>query len=422
MTEVHDVRQTTCCVVGAGPAGAMLALLLARQNVPVVLLEAHGDFDRDFRGDSLHPAILEVLDEFGLADRLLAELPHRKIHQATLPTGIPAVIDFARLRHRTRFPFMTLMPQARFLEFLTAEAAHSPCFELVRRANVRELLVDGDAVRGVRYRAPDGWHEIRALLTVGADGRFSQVRRQSGLQARTTASAIDVLWLRLPRLPTDPEGILGRVGHGTILLLADRGQLWQLGMIIPKGSFPALRDAGLDSLQRTIAELVPWLADRVGHLRAWSQVSLLSVQADRLVRWWRPGLLLIGDAAHVMSPVAGNGINYAVADAVATANLLRDPLAAGTLADRDLMAVQRRRDWPTRITQTAVGLLQDRMLARALRWQAGPPRAVAVLLRVLLGVPRLANLPLRVAAFGLRPEHVASTAQAAAQVRDCRDP
>jgi 2-polyprenyl-6-methoxyphenol hydroxylase-like FAD-dependent oxidoreductase len=418
-----DVRQTTCCVVGAGPAGAMLALLLARQNVPVVLLEAHGDFDRDFRGDSLHPAILEVLDELDLADRLLAELPHRKIHQATLPAGIPAVIDFARLRHRTRFPFMTLMPQARFLEFLTAEVAHSPCFALVRRANVRELLVDGDAVRGVRYRAPDGWHELRALLTVGADGRFSQVRRQSRLQAKTTALAIDVLWLRLPRLPTDPEGILGRVGHGTILLLADRGQLWQLGMIIPKGSFPALRDAGLDSLHHTIVELVPWLADRVGHLRAWSQVSLLSVQADRLVRWWRPGLLLIGDAAHVMSPVAGNGINYAVADAVATANLLGDPLAAGTLADRDLMAVQRRRDWPTRITQTAVGLLQDRMLVRALRWQASPPPAVAVLLRVLLGVPGLADLPLRVAAFGLRPEHVSSTApQANAQVRDRRDP
>jgi 2-polyprenyl-6-methoxyphenol hydroxylase-like FAD-dependent oxidoreductase len=191
-----------------------------------------------------------------------------------------------------------------------------------------------------------------------------------------------------------------------MLLLADRGQLWQLGMIIPKGSFPALRDAGLDSLHRTIVKLIPWLADRVGHLRAWSQVSLLSVQADRLVQWWRPGLLLIGDAAHVMSPVAGNGINYAVADAVATANLLGDPLAARTLSDRDLMAVQRRRNWPIRITQTAVGLLQDRMLARALRWQAGPPRAVAVLLRVLLGVPLLADLPLRMAAFGLRPEHV----------------
>ena len=396
MTDVRDVRQTTCCVVGAGPAGAMLALLLARQNIPVVLLEAHGDFDRDFRGDSLHPAILEVLDELGLADRLLAELPHRKIHQATLPTGTPAVIDFARLRHRTRFPFMTLMPQARFLEFLTAEAA----------------------------RSPDGWHELRALLTVGADGRFSQVRRQSRLQAKTTASAIDVLWLRLPRLPTDPEGILGRVGHSTILLLADRGQLWQLGMIIPKGSYPALRDAGLDSLHHTIVELVPWLTDRVGHLRAWSQVSLLSVQADRLVRWWRPGLLLIGDAAHVMSPVAGNGINYAVADAVATANLLGNPLAAGTLPNRDLIAVQRRRDWPTRITQTAVGLLQDRMLAQALRWQAGPPPAVAVLLRVLLGIPRLADLPLRVAAFGLRPEHVSSgsDAQANPHVRDCQDP
>jgi len=338
--ELRTVRQTTCCVVGAGPAGAMLALLLARQRVPVLLLEAHGDFDRDFRGDSLHPAIMQVLDELGLADQLL-ELPHRKLRRATLPASPPVTIDLSRLPGR--FPYITLMPQAQFLDFLTAQAARYPSFELVMRANVRELIEQDTIVRGVRYHAPDGWHEVRAALTVGTDGRFSQIRRLSGLKPVITAATIDVLWLRLPRLSGDPEGATGGIGRGHMLLLVDRGDTWQLGMVIPKGSWPQLRGAGLDALRRTIAELIPWLTGRTGQLADWSQVSLLSVTADRLPRWHRPGLLLLGDAAHVMSPVAGNGINYAIADAVAAANLLARPLAAGTLTEWDLAAVQRRR-------------------------------------------------------------------------------
>jgi 2-polyprenyl-6-methoxyphenol hydroxylase-like FAD-dependent oxidoreductase len=385
--ELRMVRQTTCCVVGAGPAGAMLALLLARQHVPVVLLEAHGDFDRDFRGDSLHPAIMQVLDELGLVGQLL-ELPHRKLRQATLPTSPPVTIDLSRLPGR--FPYITLMPQAQFLDFLTARAARYPAFQLVMRANVRELIEQDGVVHGVRYRAPDGWHEVRAALTVGADGRFSQTRRLSGLTPPiVTAATIDVLWLRLPRLPGDPVGATGGIGRGHMILLVDRGQTWQLGMVIPKGSWPQLRAAGLDALRGTIAGLVPWLEGRTGQLADWSQVSLLSVTADRLPRWHRPGL-------------AGNGINYAVADAVAAANLLARPLAAGTLTERDLAAVQRRRQWPTRITQKVIGVLQDRLLARALRVATGPPKPV----RWLLRTPLVRDLAPRLAAFGARPEHV----------------
>lgn len=362
--ELRSVRQTGCRVAGAGPAGAMLALLLARQAVPVTLLEAHGGFGRDFRGDSPHPAIMRVMDELGLADQLL-ELPHRKLRHATLPANPPVTVDFGRL------PYITLMPQARFLEFLTEHAARYPSFELVMRANVRELVEQDGIVRGVRYRAPDGWHELHAALTVGADGRFSHVRRLSGLQPVVTAATIDVLWFRLPRLSGDPEGATGGIGGGHMLLLVDRGQVWQVGMVIPEGSWPQLRAAGLAALRRTVVELVPWLAGRVEELADWTQVSLLSVTADRLPKWYRPGLLLIGNAAHVMSPMAGNGINYAIADAVAAANLLARPLATGQLTERDLAAVQRRRQWPTRITQKVAGVVQERLLASALRSASG---------------------------------------------------
>jgi len=380
----------------------MLALLLARQGIPVVLLEAHADFDRDFRGDTIHPATMQVLDEIGLADGAL-ELSHRKIRQAVLPTEPPVVIDFGRLP--TRFPFITLMPQARLLEFLTAEAARFPSFRLVMNAPVRELVRESGCLCGVRYQAPDGWRELRADLVVAADGRFSRLRHLAGVRPIETSPPMDVLWFRLPRGPSDPEGAIGRFGRGHILILLDRGVVWQIGYLIPKGSYAALHAAGLVVLRNAVAQLVPWLADRTDQLTDWKQVALLSVASDRLPRWYQPGLLFIGDAAHVMSPVGGNGINYAVQDAVAAANVLSGPLKAGRLRLRDLAAVQRRRDWPTRLTQVAVTQIQNQVLAPALRSES---RAFDVL-RVILRVPLVRELPPRLLAFGVRPEHVRLT-------------
>lgn len=399
--ELLDRHGTTCCVVGAGPAGTLLALLLARRGVPVTLLEAHADFDRDFRGDTVHPAIMEILDEIGLAERAL-QLPHRKIRRAS-PPGADFELRFDGLN--TRFPFIAMIPQSRFLAFLTAEAATYPSFRLVMGANVRELVEESGVVRGVRYHGPDGWHEVRALLTVGADGRFSRLRRLSGLpKAVATSQPIDVLWFRLPRRPGDPEGAQGRLGGGAGLILLDRGDLWQAGYIMPKGGYQALRAAGLEQLHRTVAGRAPFLADRVAQLDHWGDFSLLSVESDRLPRWYRPGLLLIGDAAHVMSPIGGNGINYAVQDAVAAFNVLARPLTSGRVTEQHLAAVQRRRELAVRITQAIVNQIQHRVITPALR--APGTAAIPALTRWLLAVPFLRQLPLRWMAFGLWPVHV----------------
>ncbi len=404
--------KTTCCVVGAGPAGTVLAYLLARESIPVTLLEAHADFDRDFRGDTLHPAILEVLDQVGLADKLLS-LPHTKIRTVTLPTsrGPVRIADLGRLR--TRFPYITMMPQARFLEFLTTEAARFPSFRLEMTAQVRELVRDasagvggeGGSVRGVRYQSRDGLRELRADLVVGADGRFSALRRLSGLPpAIATSPPMDVVWFRLPRRADDPTGLITNLGSGPPLVLLDRGQQWQVGYIIPKGAYQEIRAAGLEVLRGIVAQHSPLLAGRVSALESWHQVSLLSVSSDRLPRWHRPGLLLIGDAAHVMSPIGGIGINYAVQDAVAAANLLAEPLQAGSVSVRDLSAVQRRREWPTRLTQAVVNRFQSQVLGRALAMpdRARPP----TLLRILARAPLASDLAAKWLAFGLLPEHV----------------
>lgn len=407
--EIRGVTRTTCCVVGGGPAGVVLSLLLARKGVDVTLLEAHPDFDREFRGDTIHPSVMEIMDRLGLADRLL-ELRHTEIRSVTVGTsaGPFRPVDFSRLK--TKYPYITMMPQTSFLEFITAEAARYPNFRLVMNARVRELVEEGGVVRGVRYEEEDGKREVRAVLTVGADGRGSRARKLAGFEPVKTSPPMDVLWFKLPREPGDPEDAMGRFGRGHIAILLNRFDYWQAGYVIPKGTFPELRREGIEALRESFAALIPEFSDRVEHIRDWREVSLLSVESSRCPRWYRSGLLLIGDAAHVMSPVGGVGINYAIQDAVVAANVLAEPLKESQrrlvdLGVRHLAAVQRRRELPTRLIQRLQTIIQRRVLANALRSDAdafAPPLP----LRLFFRVPFVRDIPARVVAFGFWPVRV----------------
>ena len=399
--EVLDVRHTSCVVVGGGPAGAVLTLLLARQGVEVTLLEAHGDFDRQFRGDSLHPSVLEIMDEIGLAERL-HELPHTNVPGIPIqtPDGPLVPVDLRYLR--SPYQYIMLVPQARFLDLITKEAARNPSFRLVMGANVRRLVEEDGTVRGVRYRAKDGWHEVRAGLVIAADGRNSKVRHLAGFEpAATFVSPSDTLWFRLPRGDGDPEESFGRIAHDRFVGMLYRDDHWQVSYNIPKGSYSELKAAGLPALRRALTRVLPEFAAHLEHLQDWKQFSLLSVESSRLGRWHRAGLLFIGDAAHVMSPALGVGINFAIQDAVAAANVLARPLLAfqrdgTTVPERHLAAVQRQRELPTRVIQR----LQEyggRSIANVF---AGRP-AMSPTVRRLLRAPIVRGLLARVIGLGL---------------------
>ena len=400
--EVRDVLQTSCCIVGGGPAGAMLSLLLARRGVAVTLLEMHKDFDREFRGDTIHPSTLEILDKLGLADKL-HEIPHTKISGPTIKFADGAFRPFDLGRLKTRFPYILLVPQVRFLEFITREAAKYPSFKLVMHANVNRLVAESGIVRGVQYLAPDGAHEIRSPLTVGADGRFSLLRRLAGFEPIKTSPPMDVLWFRLPKLPGEPEiagGVFGGIGGGRIFILLERNDYWQAGMVFPKGQYQQLHSAGVGAIRKSIAEIEPRFAPHAESLTEWHQLTLLSVESNRCALWHKPGLLLIGDAAHVMSPVGGVGINYAIQDAVVAANVLSAGLKSGRVSDADLAEVQRQREWPTRVIQAAQSFLQRRLIAGALN--TGQAGRVPWQLRLFAKIPVVRDIPPRLIAFGPR--------------------
>src|SRR4051812_3785798 len=398
-------QQTRVCVVGGGPAGMMLGLLLARSGIDVTVLEKHADFFRDFRGDTIHPSTMEVLDELGMLDDLL-KLPHQEIRQLAGQVGDTKLnlADFTHLPVRRKF--LVIMPQWDFLNFLSEKARAYPGFHAEMETPVTSLTFSGEQVTGVGCGGPNGERTIASDLVIGADGRDSTVRQAAGLKPEDFGAPMDVLWMRISRDPHDPSQLLGRIDYGQIFVMIERGDYWQCGLVVPKGSFAEIKERGLAALRDDIRRLAPFLGDRVDDLREWNDVKLLTVQVDRLRSWHRPGLLCIGDAAHAMSPIGGVGINLAIQDAVAAANILGPALKNGGVPSTAVLEeVQKRRELPTRVTQRAQLLIQNAVITRVLGRRdkkMSPPWII----RAFAGVPLLRRIPARLVGLGFRREHV----------------
>lgn len=411
---------TTCCITGGGPAGMMLGLLLARAGVDVVVLEKHADFLRDFRGDTVHPSTLELMYELGLLEEFLRR-PHQQLERIAAQIG-PSLVWIGDLRYLpVHAKLIALMPQWDFLNFLAEHARRYPEFHLRMQTEATDLLQEQGVIRGVRARTPQGELLVRSRLVIGADGRHSIIRQKAGFVVEDKGAPMDVLWMRISRKPDDPHQALGRVDRGRMIVTLNRGDYWQCAFLIPKDTAEVFKAKGIGHLREEIVHLLPWMRGRVEELESWGQVKLLTVKVDRLQRWHKPGLLCIGDAAHAMSPIGGVGINLAVQDAVAAANILAAPLRSASIgADKSsrsdaalvpanqltpfLQRVQRRREFPTRVTQRVQIIAQNRVVTPVL---AGTqPIAVPWFLKLMQRLPVLQRIPARLVGLGARPEHV----------------
>ncbi|MBP2426899.1 FAD-dependent oxidoreductase [Bradyrhizobium elkanii] len=395
-----------CCVVGGGPAGMMLGYLLGRAGVDVAVLEKHGDFFRDFRGDTVHPSTLQVMDELGLIDGFL-KLPHQDIQTLDGMFGGTSVRIADLRRLSVKYPFIAMMPQWDFLNFLRESGSRFPSLKVLMKAEATDLIRRGDAVAGVRANTPDGPVEIEADLTIGCDGRHSIVRERAGLDVEEIGAPMDVLWFRVGRRPDETENLFARVEHGKMMVTFDRGDYWQCAYVIAKGQYEAVKARGLPALLDDVLHLAPILKAGIADVKSFDDVKLLTVAINRLTRWTRPGLLCIGDAAHAMSPIGGVGVNLAVQDAVATANILAAKLVRSVPSEDELDAVRRRREFPVRVTQRMQGIAQNNIISAALKAGDQP---VPLALRLITAMPWLQGLTARLVAVGVRPEHVHSPA------------